>query len=886
MVTLLRKFIGDPGEKAVDKIGQSLVPKINALEPGLQNLSDDQLRGQTERFRERLARGETLDDLLPEAFAVVREVARRRLGQRHYDVQLIGGVALHQGKIAEMKTGEGKTLVATLPVYLNALAGQGVHVVTVNDYLARRDPVWMGPIYHHLGLTVGCLQHDAAYQYDPEVTETTARQSGPAEGMRFLRQVSRAEAYQCDVLYGTNNEFGFDYLRDNMSIEAAQRVQRERNYAIVDEVDNILIDEARTPLIISGPAEEPVQHYYTFARLAPRLEPADDFTIDERTQAISLTQEGIGKMERWSKVSNLYDPDNYHLVHYIENALTAQVQKNRDKDYVVRDGEVVIVDEFTGRLQFGRRWSDGLHQAVEAKEGLKIQRESVTYATITLQNYFRMYRKLAGMTGTAATEADEFYKIYGLEVAVIPTNLAMVREDAPDQVFQGAESKWRSVVEDIVTIHETGRPILVGTTSIEASEELSQRLKRRGVAHQVLNAKNHEHEAAIVSQAGSLGAVTVSTNMAGRGTDIVLGGSDNGNGNGNRSDWQAEHDKVVALGGLHVVGTEHHDARRIDNQLRGRSGRQGDPGSSQFYVALEDELMQRFGGDRIKSVMGWTGLDEDTPIENKLISKSISSAQVKVEGYHFDIRKHLLNFDDVLNTQRAVIYADRERILNGDNLREKIVEMLRQEFADLLRKHLPDRHNDNWEVTNFISELMLICPLPPDLADEEQVYRWKQEEISQKLWDYAETVYEARESDLGSEQMRTLERLLLLRAIDLHWVNHLTAMENLRTGIGLHAYGQRDPLVMYRTEGHKAFQELLRRMQVDVVHSLFHVTVAQQPANGTARRRAADSAKASPMQTVIGNGRQAATGGAKIGRNAPCPCNSGKKYKRCCGANV
>ena len=886
MVTLLRKFIGDPGEKAVDKIGQSLVPKINALESGLQGLSDDQLRGQTARFRERLARGETLDDLLPEAFAVVREVARRRLGQRHYDVQLIGGVALHQGKIAEMKTGEGKTLVATLPVYLNALAGQGVHVVTVNDYLARRDPVWMGPIYHHLGLTVGCLQHDAAYQYDPEVTETAARQSGPAEGMRFLRQVSRAEAYQCDVLYGTNNEFGFDYLRDNMSIEATQRVQRERNYAIVDEVDNILIDEARTPLIISGPAEEPVQHYYTFARLAPRLEPADDFTIDERTQAISLTQEGIGKMERWSKVSNLYDPDNYHLVHYIENALTAQVQKNRDKDYVVRDGEVVIVDEFTGRLQFGRRWSDGLHQAVEAKEGLKIQRESVTYATITLQNYFRMYRKLAGMTGTAATEADEFYKIYGLEVAVIPTNLAMVREDAPDQVFQGAESKWRSVVEDIVTIHETGRPILVGTTSIEASEELSQRLKRRGVAHQVLNAKNHEHEAAIVSQAGSLGAVTVSTNMAGRGTDIVLGGSDNGNGNGNHSDWQAEHDKVVALGGLHVVGTEHHDARRIDNQLRGRSGRQGDPGSSQFYVALEDELMQRFGGDRIKSVMGWTGLDEDTPIENKLISKSISSAQVKVEGYHFDIRKHLLNFDDVLNTQRAVIYADRERILNGDNLREKIVEMLRQEFADLLRKHLPDRHNDNWEVTNFISELMLICPLPPDLADEEQVYRWKQEEISQKLWDYAETVYEARESDLGSEQMRILERLLLLRAIDLHWVNHLTAMENLRTGIGLHAYGQRDPLVMYRTEGHKAFQELLRRMQVDVVHSLFHVTVAQQPANGAARRRAADSAKASPMQTVIGNGRQAATGGAKIGRNAPCPCNSGKKYKRCCGANV
>ncbi len=881
MVTLLRKFIGDPSEKAVDKISQDLVPAINALEGELQSRSDAQLRELTEQFRHRLTRGETLEDLLPEAFAVVREVARRRLGQRHYDVQLIGGVVLHRGQIAEMKTGEGKTLVATLPVYLNALTGLGVHVVTVNDYLARRDPVWMGPIYHNLGLTVGCLQHDAAFRYDPEV-------NAAPNGLNCLRQVSRAEAYQCDVLYGTNNEFGFDYLRDNMSIEVSQRVQRERNYAIVDEVDNILIDEARTPLIISGPAEEPVQHYYTFARLAPRLAPEADYTIDERTQAISLTQEGIGKMERWTKVSNLYDPDNYHLVHYIENALTAQVQKNKDKDYVVRDGEVVIVDEFTGRLQFGRRWSDGLHQAVEAKEGLKIQRESVTYATITLQNYFRMYRKLAGMTGTAATESDEFYKIYGLEVAVIPTNLSMIREDAPDLVFQNAESKWRSVVEDIVATHESGRPILVGTTSIEASEGLSERLKRRGVPHQVLNAKNHEHEAAIVAQAGRLGAVTVSTNMAGRGTDIILGGNggNGGNEDNKNGDWQAEHDRVVALGGLHVVGTEHHDARRIDNQLRGRSGRQGDPGSSQFYVALEDELMQRFGGDRIKSVMGWSGLDEDTPIENKLISKSISGAQVKVEGYHFDIRKHLLNFDDVLNTQREVIYADRERILNGDDLREKIVEMLRQEFADLLRKRLPDRHADNWEVTSFISELALICPLPPDLSEEEKVYRWKQEEISQKLWDYAETVYEARESELGSERMRTLERLLLLRAIDLHWVNHLTAMENLRTGIGLHAYGQRDPLVMYRTEGHKAFQELLRRMQVDVVHSLFHVTVTQQPANGGGRRRAAESAQASPMQTVLGNGRQAGPGGAKIGRNAPCPCHSGKKYKRCCGANV
>ena len=869
MVTLLRKIIGDPGEKAIDKIAETLVPHINDLEPDMQARSDEELLGMTAQFRNRLDRGEALDDLLPEAFAAVREVARRNLGQRHYDVQLIGGIVLHRGQIAEMRTGEGKTLVATLPVYLNALTGRGVHVVTVNDYLARRDPVWMGPIYHNLGLTVGCLQHDSSYIYDAEFT------SGPS-GMKFLREVTRQEAYGADVLYGTNNEFGFDYLRDNMSLEPEFRVQRERHFAIVDEVDNILIDEARTPLIISGPAEEPVQHYYTFAKLVPRLDSDTDYAIDERTQAISLSQQGIEKMEQWTRVDNLYDPDNYHLVHYIENALTAHVQKVKDKDYVIRDGEVVIVDEFTGRLQFGRRWSDGLHQAVEAKESMKIQRESVTYATITLQNYFRMYDKLAGMTGTAATEADEFFKIYGLEVAVIPTNVPMVRQDEADLVFQASEAKWHAVVEHIVEIHETGRPILVGTTSIESSEALSERLKRRGVPHQVLNAKNHEQEAGIVAQAGRLGAVTVSTNMAGRGTDIVLGGA-NTDGKG----WAEEHQKVIELGGLHVIGTEHHDARRIDNQLRGRSGRQGDPGSSQFYVALEDELMQRFGGDRIKSVMGWTGIDDETPIENKLITKSITSAQVKVEGYHFDVRKHLLNFDDVLNTQREVIYIDRERILNGDNLKEKIVEMLRQEFADLVRKHLPDRHQDNWDATGLISELALICPLPPELQDEDRVFSHKHEEVGRILSDYAETAYDAREAQLGSEEMRVLERLLLLRAIDLHWVNHLTTMENLRTGIGLHAYGQRDPLVMYRTEGHKTFQELLQRMQQDVVHSLFHVTVNQRPA--AAARRPSDSAKASPMQKVTGNGRQA-VGGAKVGRNSKCPCNSGKKYKRCCGA--
>ena len=882
MVSLLKKIVGDSSEKAAEKI-RPIVDRINALEGEIQQLSDAQLHGKTEEFRSRLQHGESLDDLLVEAFAVVRETARRNLGQRHYDVQLIGGVVLHRGNIAEMRTGEGKTLVATLPVYLNALTGQGVHVVTVNDYLARRDPVWMGPIYHNLGLSVGVLQHDAAYIYDPDAVEAESRTRAPAP-LDKLRPVSREDAYRADVLYGTNNEFGFDYLRDNMSIELSQRVQRELNYAIVDEVDNILIDEARTPLIISGPADEPVQHYATCAKLVPRLQPIDDYIVDERTQAVSMTPEAVEKMERWLRVDgNIYDPENYHLVHYVENALVAHVQKKRDKDYVVRDGEVIIVDEFTGRLQFGRRWSDGLHQAVEAKEGIKIQRESVTYATITLQNYFRMYDKLAGMTGTAATESDEFFKIYVLEVAVIPTNVPMIRQDTPDLIFQNDEAKWRAVVNDIVAMNQQGRPLLVGTTSVETSEALSERLMRQGVPNQVLNARNHEHEATIIAQAGRLGGVTVSTNMAGRGTDIVLGGGDTG-----RPAWQEEHNRVVELGGLHVIGTEHHDARRVDNQLRGRSGRQGDPGSSQFYLSLEDELMQRFGGERIKSFMGWTGLEEDVPIENKLITKSIGSAQVKVEGYHFDIRKHLLDYDDVLNTQRSIIYTDRARILRGDNLKDRIADMLRREFEDLVNKHLASRHNDDWNAAAFIAELSLICSPPPELKTEDLVLSHSREEVLRILAEYAGAVYQQREEQLGSEATRELERLLLLRAIDIHWVQHLTTMENLRTGIGLHAIGQRDPLVMYRAEGHKTFQELLARMQGDVVHGLFNATLMRQPSQPRARA-AQNGETASPMQKFNGRGRNAranATGGAKIGRNASCPCGSGKKYKRCCGANA
>ena len=880
MVTLLKKIVGDTPERAAEKLRSQLVPQVNKLEDSVRSLSDDALGAKTDEFRRRLEGGASLDDILPEAFAVVREAARRTLGQRHYDVQLIGGAVLHQGKISEMKTGEGKTLVATLPAYLNAISGDGVHVVTVNDYLARRDPVWMGPVYHMLGLTVGCLQHDAAYLYDPELTDVGRG------GFQFLTPVSRAEAYGADILYGTNNEFGFDYLRDNMSVAADLQVQARgtgrptHHFAIVDEVDNILIDEARTPLIISGPAQQPVEHYSNCARLAPRLREYEDYTIDERTQAISLTEEGIGKAERHLRVDNLYDPENFHLVQYVENAVVAQIQKVKDKDYVISNGEVVIVDEFTGRLQVGRRWSDGLHQAVEAKEGVKVQRESVTYATITLQNYFRMYRKLSGMTGTAVTEADEFYKIYGLEVVAVPTNVPMIRDDASDLIFPTAEGKWQAVIDNIIQRSESGQPVLVGTTSIESSEALSDRLRRRGVQHQVLNARNHEQEASIVAQAGRSGAVTVSTNMAGRGTDIVLGGADT-----DRDDWQEEHNRVITLGGLHVIGTEHHEARRVDNQLRGRAGRQGDPGSSQFFVALEDELMQRFGGDRIKNVMNWTGLNDDEPLENKLITKSISSAQVKVEGHHFDMRKHLLNFDDVLNQQRSVIYEQRSRILASQGLRERIMDMLAAEFDRLVSTHLQARHADDWDAEGFVSAMRQICPPPAELDTPDKVLALRRDHIEDILEEHTERLYEAKERSLGSDDMETLVRLLLLKSIDTHWVNHLTHMENLRTGVGLQAVGQRDPLTVYRSEGQREFAELTRQMQREVTHTLFHVTLAPEAPVNRAPVNRENRAPVSPM-AAVSSGRSAPTprGGNKIGRNSKCPCGSGKKYKRCCGA--
>ena len=874
MPKLLGNILGDPNERVVKKF-ESIVDEINSLEAELEGLSDEELEALSVEFRKRLAADEDLDDLLPEAFAAAREAAKRTLGQRPYDVQLMGGMVLHQGKIAEMKTGEGKTLVATLPVYLNALAGRGVHCVTVNDYLARRDPVWMGPIYHLLGLSVGCLQHDTAYVYDPSFENDDP-------SLKYLRPVTRSEAYRADITYGTNNEFGFDYLRDNMMVEPDSLVQQELYYAIVDEVDNILIDEARTPLIISGPAEEPVQLYYTFARLVPRLI-EDDYTIDDRTRTVSLTQSGIAKMEQWAKVGNIYDPENYHLVHYIENALTAHVLRKRDKEYVVRDGQVIIVDEFTGRLQPGRRWSDGLHQAVEAKEGIKVQRESITYATITLQNYFRMYEKLAGMTGTAATEAEEFFKIYRLDVVSIPTNKPMIREEMSDLIYKTQEGKWEAVAEEIKEQSQVGRPMLVGTTSIEDSEKLSGLLNRKGIQHEVLNAKQHEREAHIVIQAGRPSAVTVATNMAGRGTDIVLGGNPEGMDITTEA-WERDHEQVVDLGGLYVIGTDHHEARRIDNQLRGRSGRQGDPGSSRFYSSLEDDLFRRFGGDRIKSIMNLVGLDDSTPIENRIVTKSLESAQVKVEGHHFEARKQLLDYDDVLNNQRKIVYEERRRALTGVGLRDSILGLVQKEIIGLSSSYLSGGDAESWNISGFLEELRTIFPLPSELDSEEKLVLLSRDEILEELTKHAEEMYEAREVQLEPENMRTLERLLMLRTVDVAWVQHLTTMDDLRQGIGLHAYGQRDPLVMYKTEGSRLFQGLLDRIQHDVVHSIFQVSLG--PAAGS--RRADSRPKASPMAAASGRQREAvAVGGRnKIGRNEPCPCGSGKKYKRCHGANV
>jgi preprotein translocase subunit SecA len=850
---MFKKFLsilGDSNERELNRL-KPTVDKINALEPQFEKLSDDELRAKTAEFKARLNKGESLDSLLPEVFAAVREAAKRTIKQRHFDVQLMGGIVLHQGKIAEMKTGEGKTLVATLPVSLNALTGRGVHVVTVNDYLAKRDTQWMGLIYHALGISVACIQHEAAFQFDPTYESEDPR-------LKHLRPITRRQAYEADVTYGTNNEFGFDYLRDNMVVDLSQCVQRELNYAIVDEVDNILIDEARTPLIISGAAEDATQKYYTFAKLIPRLRQGEDYVLEERTRAVTLTEAGLGKMEQWLHVPNLYDPANYALTHYIDNALKAYVLFKKDRDYVVKDGEVIIVDEFTGRLMHGRRYSEGLHQAIEAKEGVKIQRESVTLATITFQNYFRMYKKLAGMTGTAVTEAEEFDKIYKLDVVVIPTNKPLIREEYKDQIYKNEEAKFRAVVREIEQFHKEGRPVLVGTVSIEKSELLSQMLMKKGIQHQVLNAKQHEKEAAIVAQAGRLGAVTIATNMAGRGVDIILGGNPEGR---DFQEWQAEHNKVVQLGGLHVIGTERHEARRIDNQLRGRAGRQGDPGSSRFYVSLEDDIMRRFGGDRVKGFMDWAGFDENMPIEHSLANKVIENSQTKVEAYHFDIRKHLVDYDDVVNKQREVIYGERKKILSGADLKANIQDMIREELRGLVTDHIPGGHGDEWNPDGFIAAVKAILPLPSHW-NKDTLVDMDRKEIEQKLLEHADSLYEEREKELGAQNMRVVERLVMLRAIDSRWIEHLTAMENMRQGIGLQSLAQRDPLVAYKRQGHAMFQDLMEGVRHDIVHTIYRVGIVKQE---------------KPKE------REKVPVGGHTGRNDPCPCGSGKKYKKCCG---
>ena len=888
MINKIRKIFGVNHERAIKRM-RPTVDDINALEPTFAALSDAELGETTTSLRARLGKGETLDDVLPEAFAAVREASKRTLGMRHFDVQMIGGITLHQGRIAEMRTGEGKTLVATLPVYLNGLTGRGAHVVTVNDYLARRDAQWMGPVYHALGISVACLQHEISLAYDPDQEDSD----------EFMRPIHRREAYAADVTYGTNAEFGFDYLRDNLALSLDQRVQRDLVYAIVDEVDYILIDEARTPLIISGPSQEPTQSYDRFAQLARRLSEDVDFAIDLKTRAVSLTDDGISKIERALAIDNLYAPEHYTAVHFVENALKAEFVFHRDKEYVVNgESEVVIVDEFTGRLMPGRRYSEGLHQAIEAKEGVPVQRESVTLATITLQNYFRMYERLAGMTGTASTESEEFIKIYSLDPLPIPTNMPPVREDYADLVYLNEDSKFKAIAEALRRLHEQGRPVLVGTATIETSERLSALLRQESLPHEILNAKQHEREAQIIAQAGRLGAITVSTNMAGRGTDIILGGNPAGR---EPDDWREEHDKVLHLGGLFILGTERHEARRIDNQLRGRAGRQGDQGTSQFYVSLEDEIIRRFGGDRVKSIMSWGGMNKDDAIETRMVTRAFENAQVRVEGNNFEIRKHLVEYDDVINRQRGIIYAERSKVLRSENLRDNIRTMIGEECAALIENNLADRDPGNWDMDGFRAALRALMPAP-EWAEPEEFLDLTQDEMINALAEHGLGIYEKKETQLGEERSRELERLILLQTLDSLWVQHLTAMEQMRLSAGLQAYGQRNPLVMYRQESHAMFLELMERLRHGIARTILLLDVqpyvTQQAAPSLAGRvqnsvATPDSVAASPMLTQQrdGQGQAPATAsratvkrtGQKMRRNAPCFCGSGIKYKKCHG---
>lgn len=781
MFGFIQRLIGNNSAREIKKMG-AIVDEINGLEASLSSLSDSSLAGKTQEFKKRLAEGETLDDILPEAFAVVREASKRVLGMRHFDVQIIGGITLHRGNIAEMRTGEGKTLVATLPVYLNALTGKGVHVVTVNDYLATRDSEWMGKLYRALGLSVGLIVANLDYN-------------------------QRKMAYAADITYGTNNEFGFDYLRDNMVIHAEQMVQRPLNYAIVDEVDSILIDEARTPLIISGPGERSTDSYYTLAKVVPQLVAGEDYTIDEKQKTIAPTESGIAKVEKLLKIENLYDSANLELNHLLNASLRAYAMMHRDKDYVVKDGQVVIVDEFTGRLMFGRRYSDGLHQAIEAKEGLKVERESQTLAAITFQNYFRMYEKLAGMTGTAKTEEQEFNNIYGLEVYEIPPNRPLLRKDLPDLIFKTKKAKYKAVVKDVVERHKNGQPVLVGTTSITQSEELSDMLLKSGVPHNVLNAKHHEKEAEIVANAGQRGMVTIATNMAGRGTDISLG------------------EGVADLGGLHILGTERHESRRIDNQLRGRSGRQGDPGSSQFFLSLEDDLMRIFGADNISGMMDKLGMEEDEPIEHSLITKSIERAQKKVENHNFNIRKYILEYDDVMNQQREVLYDQRRKILGNDSLKETILDMVDSLVVKAMDQYADEKlYPEEWDYEGLLKHLELFF-LEPGQFTVAEMEEYGRGELQEKLLFLAHEEYEKREKLIGEANMRELEKAVMLKVVDSKWMEHLDSMDMLREGIGLRAYGQKNPLVEYKFEAYDMFEAMIEAIQEDTIMYLYRIRI-------------------------------------------------------------
>ncbi len=958
---LFNKVVGDPNEKEISRI-EPIVDEINVLEPEMQRLSDKELRAYTDTFRakiktetghlsqelaalqEELSEAEdpsdidqlkrkveradqdlremeedVLEEILPRAFAVVREAAVRTVGMRPYDVQMIGGIVLHRGRIGEMKTGEGKTLVATLPIYLNSLTGRGVHLITPNDYLSKIGVQWMGPVYHFLGVSSAVIQSgagnpdQASFLYDPDFPSEDDR-------LRNLRPIKRREAYQADVLYGTNNEFGFDYLRDNMVQDINQASQRELNFAIVDEIDNILIDEARTPLIISGAAQESSENYRKFSQLVPRLQPEADYTLDEKDRIVTLTEDGLTKMERAAGIpegDSLYDGDYAEMAPYLDNALRASVLFQRDKDYIVQNGEVIIVDEFTGRLMHGRRFSEGLHQAIEAKEGVQVRRENMTMATITFQNFFRMYRKLAGMTGTAATEKEEFFRIYNLDVVAIPTNVPVVRADEPDQVYKSQRAKYKAAIDEIAVAHERGQPILVGTSAIETSEYVSTLLKRRGIEHNILNAKNHEREAVIIAQAGRPGAVTIATNMAGRGVDILLGGNPENLARDEmrrmeydlndvhehdwydavdmlrrgedptsrysapwaevlRDNWlktKEDADSIRAVGGLYVVGTERHEARRIDNQLRGRAGRQGDPGISQFYLSLEDDLMRRFGGSTISGIMDRLGVEDDLPIEAGVVSKAIEQSQTRVEGYNFDMRKHVLEYDDVVNKQREVVYEQRRRILTEPTLKPNVQRMVAEHIDNLVRS-FTDGYVEDWDLEALYQAIRRIYPVPVN----EVPRLWEgfsRDELSDHLIAIAEQAYDDKENRIGTEGMRRIEQLLMLEVLDRRWVRHLTDLDVLREGIGLQAVAQQNPLVAYKKAAFDMFVELLDSIEEDIVTRIFHVEIVkqtrQQPLKAVHPSAGGGGGKAAPQRKA----------GPRLGRNDPCWCGSGKKYKNC-----